>query len=362
MIKHAFGRLLRKFGLINVAKPIPPSKPVEPGSYYEAALAFVPQVQSLYYSKQAIGRPIDSMTTPNELTFLRAYGRDLFSGSGKIIDLGCWFGATTAALAEGLSENPRTSDNEIIEAYDLFDWEGWMEPIKDQIGMKVELAPGECFFSIVQGNLSAYGSQVNLHKQDLALFEPPADWKIEFLFVDAMKNWSLADIIAKSFLPKMIDGESLIVMQDFAFFDPIVATNHLVMWHLRDFFIPLHHVPDSCSMVFVTNKTPALSDLMPYAASAFSEADVAAAYAYCMPLVQESMRTSLKVARLCHHLLCQQQQGALHAIDALAQDVLSKPMKETIQRCCTETYDPPTEHWQTFQPELAAALHSLLAI
>ena len=102
MIKQKIGRIFRKFGLINAAKQIPPSKPVEPGSYYEMALAYIPQLQSLYYSNQAAGRSIDSMTTQNELAFLRAYGKDLFTGLGKIIDLGCWFGATSAALAEGL--------------------------------------------------------------------------------------------------------------------------------------------------------------------------------------------------------------------------------------------------------------------
>lgn len=361
MIKQKIGKLFRKFGLINVAKPIPPSMPVEPGSYYEIALAYIPQLQNLYYSNQAAGRSIDSMTTQNELAFLRAYGKDLFTGLGKIIDLGCWFGATSAALAEGLSENSRSSISDIVEAYDLFDWEGWMDPIKDQIGMKAELAPGDCFLSIVENNLSDYGTRIILHKQDLSQYTPPADWKIEFLFVDAMKNWSLADIISRSFFTKMIGGESLVVMQDFAFYDPIVATNHLIMWHLRDFFVPLHHVPDSCSMVFMTSKTPALSDLMPYAALAFDEADIAAAYEYCLPLVQESMQSSLKVARLCHHLLCQHQQGALQAIDSLAQDALTKPMMDTIERCCVESYDPPTLQWQTFQPDLRAALHPLLA-
>jgi hypothetical protein len=73
------------------------------------------------------------------------------------------------------------------------------------------------------------------------------------------------------------------------------------------------------------------------------------------------MQTSLKVARLCHHLLCQHQLGALQAIDSLAQEPLTKPMKETIERCCVETYDRPMLQWQAFQPDLTAALQPLLA-
>lgn len=359
MIKQAVGRILRRLGLRNTFEPIHPKQPVEVGSYYEKALAFIYKLQSLYFTSLQRGRIIDSMTTPNELDFLRAYGRDLFTGTGKIIDLGCWFGATSAALAEGLCENPLSSSSDIVEAYDLFDWEGWMEPIKDQIGMKVDLAPGECFLSIAKENLKSYGARVNLHKQDLTLYTLPADWNIELLFVDAMKNWTLADIIARNFLPKMISEKSIVVMQDFVFYDPIVATNHIMMWQLRDFFTPLHHVPYSCSMVFLTRKTPQLSDLAIYSATNFCETDVAAAYEYCLPLVQESMRSSLKVARLCHHLMCQQQLGSLQGIESLAQDTLTKPMADTILRSLEETYEPPSDQWKLFRLDLEKSLQSL---
>lgn len=361
MIKQALGRIVRKLGLKQSGKSIPPQQPVDPASYYGAALAFVQQIQTSYYSGSAAGPVIDSMTTPNELAFLREYGKCLFRGKGKIVDLGCWFGATSAALADGLKLNASASDADIIEAYDLFDWEDWMEPIKEQIGMKVELSANQCFLAIVEKNLVQYGPRISLHKQDLSHFEAPADWRLEFLFVDAMKNWELADTIAATFFTRMIEGESLMVMQDFAFYDPIVATNHLLMWHLKDFFIPLHHVPDSCSMVFLTIKTPNRSQLIAYSPTSFSEDDVTAAYAYCLPLVQDSMKSSLKVARLCHHLMCQHEQGSIQAIAALEGDVLSDPMKATIQRSMAETYADPTDSWQRFQPTVMAVLAKLFS-
>jgi hypothetical protein len=67
------------------------------------------------------------------------------------------------------------------------------------------------------------------------------------------------------------------------------------------------------------------------------------------------------VARRSHHLLCQHQQGALQAIDSLAEDALTEPMMKTIERCCVESYDSQTLQWQNFQPDLRAALHPLLA-
>jgi hypothetical protein len=362
MIKQALGRIVRKFGLKQSGKSILPQHPVEPTSYYGAALAFVQQIQASYYSGSASGPVIDSMTTPNELAFLREYGKLLFRGKGKIVDLGCWFGATSAALADGLKQNSNVTDADIIEAYDLFEWEDWMEPIKEQIGMQVELSSNQCFLDIVEKNLAQYGSRIKLHKQDLSRFEPPADWKLEFLFVDAMKNWELADTIATSFFTRMIEGESLVVMQDFAFYDPIVATNHLLMWHLKDFFTPLHHVPDSCSMVFLTMKTPDRSDLLAYSPTSFSEEDVTAAYIYCLPLVQDSMKSSLKVARLCHHLMCQHELGSIQAIAALEGDVLSDPMKATIQRYLTETYADPTDSWKRFQPTVMSEMAKLLSL
>lgn len=361
MSKQKLKRLLAKLGLRRTV-PQPAllgSEGLSVGSYEHQAVELV-RLAVDSYSASHLDRPaIDSMTTPNELAFLRAYGHYLFRGVGKVIDLGCWLGATSAALAAGLNENPKASSDDLIEAYDLFQWAEWMNPIREQIGMKANLEPGECFLEIARENLSEYSQRVNLHKQDLTNYVLPGDWKIEFLFVDAMKNWDLAGSIARIFFTRMIPKGAVVVMQDFVFYDPIVATNHLIMWHLRDFFKPLHHVPYSCSVAFLVEKTPALSDLIDYAPERFSEADVAEAYAYCLPFVQESMRPSLLVARLCHHLQCQHQSSAQDSFQALHGVKLTMPMQNTIRNSLAQPYNTPTEEWLAMIPEFNHELSGL---
>jgi hypothetical protein len=40
------------------------------------------------------------------------------------------------------------------------------------------------------------------------------------------------------------------VQQDFAYFGSVVATNHILMWLVREQAVPVHHVPSSCSVAF----------------------------------------------------------------------------------------------------------------
>jgi hypothetical protein len=301
----------------------------------------------------------DSMTTTNELLFLQHYAKDVYSGRGKIVDLGCWLGATSAALAEGLSGRRFSGALGEIEAYDLFEWREWMNPTKEAIGAKVDFHNGECFHSHVRKDLARYGDLVALHKVDLVSYSPPEDWLIEFLFIDAMKSWDLAGSIASNFFPKMITGQSLVVQQDFAYHHPTVSTNHLLMWHLRDFFKPLHHVPDSCSMVFSTKKTPSVSDIPEYSLNYFSEREVCEAYSYCVPMVQESMRPSLLVAKLCHGLLSHQTMTVNTAIEELLDNRLSNEMQESIVQSLREGMPTAPPGWVDFAIGKAAKLNLL---
>ena len=361
MIKQKLSRIMSKLGLRSKQQPSPSLVIDEAGvgSYKNEAVELVRKVTESYHSSDRDRPAIDSMTTPNELAFLKAYGRDLFKSNGKIIDLGCWFGATSAALAMGLRDNPLASASDIIEAYDLFDWDDWMNPIKEQIGMSLTLRSGECFLDIVRENLVDYQDVISLHKVDLSNYSPPAEWKLEFLFVDAMKNWELASSIAKGFFPAMIPHGSIVVMQDFAFYDPIVATNHLVMWHLRNFFKPLHHVPYSCSVAFLTENSPALADLIDYRPEVFSEQDIEDAYGYCISLVQESMRSSLLVAKLCHSIKCQHLDSVYESFRVLMDYELALPMEHTIRQSLAEPYSAPSDHWQAAIPQLNDQLSML---
>jgi hypothetical protein len=309
---------------------------------------FIRELPDAYRQGRESKTTFDSMTTANELVFLERYARRLYSGRGKIVDLGCWLGATSASLADGLLGGPFASRPNVLEAYDLFEWCEWMNPIQKAIGGQVEFQNGECFYDRVQKNLARYGNLISVHKVDLTSYRPPDDWQIEFLFIDAMKSWDLAKSIASNFFPKMITGQSLVVQQDFAYHHPTVSTNHLLMWHLRDFFKPLHHVPDSCSMVFSTKKTPSVSDIPEYSLNYFNEEAVGEAYRYCIPMVQESMRPSLMVAKLCHGLICHQRRTVTTAIEELGDHQLETGMKETILQSLRYCRPSGSAEWNEF--------------
>jgi hypothetical protein len=192
------------------------------------------------------------MVSNEELCFLETYARFSFTGAGKIVDLGCWLGATTLALARGVADNPQSRWKRPIEAFDRFVWEPWMTPIAVSLGCRC-YPDGESFLEQTRTILKPYEGLIRLRDEDLLgdiKFRDP----IEFLFVDAMKSWDLANSITRNFLPRLIPGRSLLVHQDFAYHSPVGTTIHLMMWMLRDYFVPVYHVPNSCSVVYFLHR------------------------------------------------------------------------------------------------------------
>lgn len=239
-----------------------------------------------------------SMTIPRELAFCESYARECFSGKGRMVDLGCWYGATTFALARGLKRNWRARSNRIIEGFDLFVWNRWMEPIADHIKMPRTYQDGESFFQDVQRLLEPYKNVVRLYQQNLMEYEP-AKGPVELLFIDAMKSWPLAKKIVTGFFPHLIPGTSVVVQQDFVFHDPIAASNHLLMWRLRDHFEWLHQIPRAGSVAFVCKKQiegDKLPDLTP---ESFTLDEIDQAYEYSLScVVDEDRRPHIEAAKL----------------------------------------------------------------
>jgi hypothetical protein len=250
------------------------------------------------------------MTTDNELQFLETYAREQFRGEGTIFDLGCWYGATTMSLARGLASNDRARAHRTIKAIDLFEWQEWMNPLAQE-SISKHYANGESFYEDVKALLRPYGDLVQVEKVDLMHYIPPAS-PVEFLFVDAMKNWELAQKIVSGFFPMLISGTSYVVQQDFAYYFSEMATNHLIMWYLRDHFRCEHHVPRSCSVVFRCVKQPKASALPQFVPGLFTLQMIEEAYEYSLACVSDDMRVMVDVAKL--NFLIEQGDGHQDAI------------------------------------------------
>jgi hypothetical protein len=205
------------------------------------------------------------MVTDAELAFAEHYARFSYSGAGKIVELGCWVGAVTLALARGVAANPQAAaqiaaKKRPIEAIDHFRWERWMTPIAERLGCP-RVADGESFRALTEANIAPYKHLVDIREKDL--LEPDRHREpIEFLFVDAMKSWPLAASISRSYFPRLTTGRSFIVHQDFAYHGVVVATNHILMWLLRDYAEAVYHTPGSCSVVFFV-KQPIVPNALP---------------------------------------------------------------------------------------------------
>jgi hypothetical protein len=192
------------------------------------------------------------MVTSAELCLAETYARYSYTGEGKIVELGCWLGAVTLALARGVAENPQTRSKRPIEAFDRFRWEAWMTPIAERLGCS-RVPDDETFLEHTKKIVKRYEHLIRFHEKDLLVPERFRD-RIEFLFVDAMKSWKLANAIVQTYFPRLIAGRALIVQQDFAYFAPVVATNHILMWLVREQAVPVYHVPGSSSVVFFVRR------------------------------------------------------------------------------------------------------------
>jgi hypothetical protein len=304
------------------------------------------------------------MTTDNELQLLETYAREEFTGAGRIVDLGCWYGATTLSLVRGLASNRRATTHRTIEAFDLFEWYEWMDPIAAQLSLPRRYSSGESFYEDVRELLRPHGSLVRAEKQDLLLYMPPPI-PIEFLFVDAMKNWDLAQKIVSRFFPLLIRGTSYVVLQDFAYYYPEIATNHLIMWYLRDYFRCVHHVPRSCSVVFRCVEQPRVSALPVFAPSLFTPGMIEEAYEYSMTCVSPEARIMVDVARLNFLVEQGHSEASMEQVKRLARcsGELSEPMlaevRRVVARCAAE--QRACDNWLTEIDDWAASLSKALA-
>jgi hypothetical protein len=186
------------------------------------------------------------MTSWREQDWLRTYAACTYQGRGAIVDLGCFLGATTIALAEGLALNRKAKCKQ-IHAYDLFRWSKGFELWAEGKGVEGRFADGESFLAEFLKRSEPWRDYIAAHKEDLA----QAQWRngpIEFLLIDAMKTAETASAILRAFFPNLIPAVSYVAHQDFAHaYTPWI---HLITFRLREYFSVVADVPASGTTVF----------------------------------------------------------------------------------------------------------------
>lgn len=191
-----------------------------------------------------------SMMAQEEQDYLYNFAKREYVGEGAIVDLGCWLGASTVAFAKGLQDNAQPElRNSKIHSFDLFRWEGSMNLFVQ--GASLKFAHGESFLDEYLKQIEPWKHQVQVYEGDLRDF-PWTAGAIEFLFIDAMKSWDLANGIIQKYFGSLIPGRSIVYHQDYSYFGSYWI--HLTMDWLREYFEPIYDVPNAWGFVFKLKK------------------------------------------------------------------------------------------------------------
>jgi hypothetical protein len=243
--------------------------------------------------------PLYGMTTRWEQAYFRRYAQKEYSGQGEIVDLGCWLGSSTVALAMGLEKNRKVHEHKKrIHAYDLFIWDSRWEKTYRNIPWKTKKPKnGDTFVDEYMEIISPWKHLIQVYKGDLIKIGWNGKSAIEILHNDASKNWHLTNSILQNFYPSLIPGTSIVIEQDFAHY--YTSWIHLIRYFFRDYFQPICHIPLSGSMIFRYIKPiPEEFWQKGYDFASFSPNDLDLAFDYSLSLVSKPSYPDVLAAKV----------------------------------------------------------------
>jgi predicted O-methyltransferase YrrM len=236
---------------------------------------------------------LQGMTSPRERLYLYEYMRKDYSGTGEIVELGCWLGSATICMAMGLESNLNvTAKSQRIHVYDQFTWmPGWNQ-LPDVVGTSIEgkYKPGDSFVDEYMKRTDPWRNMIQVYPGDLTKMGWNHQGDIEFLFVDAMKSWPLINSIIKNFFRYLVPDLSIVHHNDWAHVgQPGI---HLTMYKLRDYFIPIY---DAAPAMVFKNIKRIPDDLLNkiYNYKSFSNREIEQAFDYAFSISPESMHPLL---------------------------------------------------------------------
>lgn len=249
------------------------------------------------YKKDISPQKIMGMTSPLELAFLHFYAKKIYTGQGEIVDLGCWLGATSAALAKGLLQNPKVSNkSKRIHAYDLFYWEASLDHHTVGTPYENKFQPGDDYKWLFLENTKEYVSLIET-KGDINIDKWNAA-PVEFLFIDAMKNKMTTHTILKNFYPFLVPGKSHVAYQDFDHY--LTPWVHLLIYIFRNYFEHVCEIPFSGSTIFKLIK-PLPDALINTDVNEIKEAEADKAFDYCLKIAAPEKRANIAAAHIMYY-------------------------------------------------------------
>jgi hypothetical protein len=242
------------------------------------------------------------MISAHEIEFYTDAARGFVAAQGAIVDLGCWFGATSISLAAGIHSTPVASrgPQDKVIALDRFMWQTWMSAMPDASLTSHRYSEGDSFLPEARELIRKHGGGlVEPSYADLATYE----WQrgpIKILLVDAMKTEELCRQIARTFYPHLLPG-ALVIHQDFKCFYP--SWIPLLQYRLRDHFEPYKSVTGSGTVSFEVRSSIPLSAIE--RAVDFvdpSDDEVDAVFDYSFGLVEDPDYPSIASIHVMHYV------------------------------------------------------------
>jgi hypothetical protein len=275
----------------------------------------------IWLEKKMLGK---DMATPfnhligmvsNEIrNYCYKYGRDTYTGEGTLIDLGSWLGSTVVPLAAGLSQNEKAKGN-TIHAYDAFVWYENMTHSARYSSIRNKYKVGDDFLPEFERQTAAYAAHITIHKGNLA----DVAWDkspVEYMMIDAMKDWEVALRIVREFYPCLIPGKAIIIHEDFC--HHYTSWIHLIQYRLRDYFKPLNAIPNSTAVVFrLVRSLPPLHELLPENFTDFSDDEIEAAFDYSLSLVEPFNHPAVYAAKAIAYRHKKNYKKAIHILSNL---------------------------------------------
>jgi hypothetical protein len=270
---------------------------------------------------RAVVNSLPGMTTVDERWALREVARTQLTGAGEIVDLGCWLGSLTVALALGAKANPRLRSSDLrIHAYDNFVWyasymnNSW----RDSLPLD-RPDDGESFLAVFQYLTNRWSDIIRVYPEDLKC----ARWHgepIELLSVDAMKSEELAKSIISEFYPSLLPERALVFHQDYCHY--YTWWIHLLHFLHRDHFEVVDPIEGSGGVLFRVVRPFDARDVANALAADLSDSGLAAeAFSFSMEQVGAADRSGVAAAYVC----CEEANGRIESARELMRGFEREP-------------------------------------
>lgn len=216
----------------------------------------------------AIPSGIPGMLTRDEREYLAWVGAN--APGGRVIELGCFLGCSTAALLAGLAERDRAA-RRVDPGAQVITHDSFVMPHGGGAHWAPGLREGDWFGDLFEANVAPYANAVPRTEgdpgprrllvrhgwlpeyataaQSVELY--PEQRPVDVVFVDLAKVWGVHNTVIDTFASFLPVG-GVLVQQDFKSW---LAWLFLHMWQLREQFEPVHDVPGG-TVGFVRRSMP----------------------------------------------------------------------------------------------------------